>query len=127
MGTVRVKYYGLFRMSRSTYVVIQSIVLVLCILFILVGLFKVLLTGSFLPHRPPILADVLLVMFWVGLLAFPLESIELFVMLRKFARAEQEQQARLAAFDAGEPAPPVASTAAVQSSPNDRPNTNLQS
>jgi hypothetical protein len=127
MGPVRVKYYGLFWMSRPTYMVLQTIVLLLCVVFILVGLLNVLLTGSLLPHRPPILADVLLMLFWVGVVAFPLESIEMYVMLRKFARAKNEQQAQLAAFDTGEPAASVPSTTAVQSSPNERPNTDLQS
>jgi hypothetical protein len=126
MEPVRIKYYGLFWLSRQTYVVLQSIVLFLCVAFVAIGFLAVLLTGSLLPHRPPVLADVLLGMFWIGLVAFPLEAIEMVVMLRKFARAESEHRARLAAFDAGAPAPPVPSSTAVQTASDEQPNTNIQ-
>jgi hypothetical protein len=126
MGPVRIKYYGMLWLTRPTYLVLQSITLFLCAASMAIGLLAVLLTGTLLPHRPPVLTDVLILLFWVGLLAFPLESIEMYVMLRKFARAEAEQQARLAILDAGAPPPPAPSSTAVSLPTNEPPNTNIQ-
>jgi hypothetical protein len=128
MGPVRIKYWGLMWLTKPTYLVLQSIALFLCAVLTAIGLWAVLVTDRLLPQVPPGLMDVLIGMFWaVGLIAFPLECVETYVMLRKFARAEAELQAKLAALDDSEPAPFAPSSTALQSPTNvSPPNTNIQ-
>jgi hypothetical protein len=132
MEPVRIKYYGLLSLTRPTYVVLQSIALFLCVALAAVGLLAMLLTGTVLPHLPAegeeadFLTPVLVSMFWIGLLALLAESVETYVMLRRFAHAEAEQQAKLATLDIGEPAPSDRHSTAVQLPPDERPNTNIK-
>lgn len=132
MGSARVKYYGLFWITRPTYVVLQSIALILCLVLVAVGLAGILWTGTVLPHRPTtgnegeVIAQWLALVFWVGLLGLIAESMELYVMLRKFARAEAEQQTRLAIPDTSAPAPTVPRSTGIHLPPNESPNTNIQ-
>jgi hypothetical protein len=132
MQPVRVKYYGLFWLRRPTYLVLQTIALIGCLTMMGAGLLGMAWSGSVLPHLPPpghddeIITQALVLLFWVGLLALVAEGTETYVMLRKFARAEAEQQAKLAAREAGESAPLAPRSTAVQS-PSEKPsNTNLQ-
>jgi hypothetical protein len=132
MGPARVKYYGLFWITRPTYIVLQSIALVLCLVLITVGLVGILWTGIVLPHWPTwedegeLIGAWLALTFWLGLLALIAESFEMYAMLRKFARAEAEQQAKLAIPDASSPAPTAPRTTGIQLPPDEPPNTNIQ-
>ena len=134
MERVRIKYYGLFWMTRPTYAVLQSIALFLCVALVAVGLLGVIWAGNVLPHLPApgddtdLLRQALVLLFWIGLLVLFAESIETYVVLRKFARAEAEQQARMAALELSESAPLTTPHATgVQPAPHERPNTNIQS
>ncbi len=132
MGPVRIKYYGILWLTRSTYLLLQSIALFLCVVLMAVGFLAMLLTGAAWPHLPApgdeadFLKQFLVLLFWAGLLGLLAESAEMYVMLRKFARAEAEQQARLAVLDGGEPAPLAPPSTALQLPPKERPNTNIQ-
>lgn len=131
MASVRVKYYGLLWITRRTYLTLQFIALLICIASMVVGLSVMLRTGVYFPHWPAMnveddrIYQLLLLLFWAGLFALIGESIETIVMLRKFARAEAEQKAKLESLDTGESAPASPSTTAVQLPPNERPNTNI--
>ena len=129
MEPVRVKYYGLFWLKRPTYLVLQTIGLILCLAMVGVGLLGVLSSGSVVPHLPPpghddeLITQALVVLFWVGLLTLAAEGTETYVMLRKFARAEAEQQAKSASLDPGQAVP---RSTAVQRTPDRPSNTNIQ-
>lgn len=128
MEPVRVKYYGLFWMRRPTYLVLQTIALILCVGMVVVGLLGVLSSGSVVPHLPAkgqeeeIIGQALVVLFWVGLLTLAAEGTETYVMLRKFARAEAEQQDRAASVNTGQAAP---QSTAVQGAPDRPSSTNI--
>ncbi|HTU91374.1 MAG TPA: hypothetical protein VMF69_14935 [Gemmataceae bacterium] len=122
MGPVRIKYWGLMWITRPTYVVLQSLAIGLCAVCLAIGFLAVLLAGTVVPQGADLFLDIGLLLFWIGFLAFPLECIEMYIMLRKFARAEAEQQAMLAALDASGPAPSAPSSTDVQLPPN----TNIQ-
>jgi high-affinity K+ transport system ATPase subunit B len=132
MGPVRVKYLGLLRMTRRTYLLLQFIALLASIAMMVVGLAVMLRTGVYFPHLPAmnveddLIYQLLLSLFWLGLFVLFAEGIETMVMLRKFARAEAAQKAQLADLEAIEPAPSASSSTAVQLPPNERPNTNIQ-
>jgi hypothetical protein len=129
MEPVRVKYYGLFWLRRPTYLILQAIALILCLVMVIVGLLGVLSSGSVVPHLPAkghddeLIEQGLVVLFWVGLLTLAAEGTETYVMLRKFARAEAEQQARAAPLDPGQAAP---TSTAVQCAPDQPSSTNIQ-
>jgi TRAP-type C4-dicarboxylate transport system permease small subunit len=129
MRPVRVKYLGLLPITRRTYLVLQFFGLLICIAMMVVGLSVMLRTGVYIPHLPAtnvqddVVYQVLLSLFWLGLLIVVLESFETIVMLRKFARAAAEQKARLAAV---EPVPAAPSSIPMQPTPNEHPNTNIQ-
>jgi hypothetical protein len=134
MGPVRIKYYGVLWLTRTTYVVLQSIALLLCVAMAAVGLAAMLSAGAVFPHVPANADETewitqgLILLFWVGLLTLLAESIETYVVLRKFARAEAEQRSQLAVLDPGGLAPPTSPHAAgVQPAPHERPNTSIQS
>jgi hypothetical protein len=133
MERVRIKYYGLFWMTRPTYVVLQSIALFLCVALVVVGLLGVIWARNVLQHLPApgddadLLRQALVLLFWIGLLVLLAEGIETYVVLRKFARAEAEQQSKLAALDLGGPAPTTPHATGVQPAPHEQPNTNIQS
>lgn len=114
--------------TQPTYVVLQSVAIILSFLLLAAGFFGILLAGTVVPFRSGnFILDLLIIMFWGGLLALPTESVEMIVMLRKFTRVEAEQRARLAALDVAEPAPAAPSSTAVQLPPNIPPsNTNIQ-
>lgn len=128
MGPVRIKYWGMMWVTQPTYVIVQSLAIGVCLLFLAIGFAGVVFSGSLLPFQSGYwILDLLIMMFWCGVVALPLESIEMIVMLRKFARAEAKQRAELAALLEVEPAPAVPTSTAVQSSANLPPaNTNIQ-
>jgi len=132
MDPVRIKYYGVMRLTRPTYLVLQSIALFLCAALMVVGLVAILLTGTVLPDLPAqeagadFLTALLVSLFWIGLLALVAESIETYVMLRKFARAEAEQQAKLLVPNISVSAPSAPSSSAVQLPSDESRNTNIQ-
>ena len=84
---VRLKYYGMFYISKPTYVRIQAVVLVLSVL---------LLVASLLWRPTGTLANNLLFgnLPWVVLLILVLEIAEAAIMLQKFAAAETRQRAK---------------------------------
>ena len=131
MAAVRVKYLSLFWISRGTYLALQFIIFLICIAMMVVGLSVMLRTGVYVPHWPAwnveddLIYQILLALFWAGLLILILEAIETIVMMRKFARAEAVQKAKLE-LEAVEPAPVAPSSTAVQLPPSQPPNTNLQ-
>jgi hypothetical protein len=132
MAAVRVKYLGLFWISRGTYLALQFIVFLICIAMMIVGLSVMLRTGVFVPHLPAmnveddLIYQILLTLFWAGLLILIAEGLETIVMMRKFARAAAAQRARLAEVQTIEPAPAAPSSTAVQLPPNQPPSTNPQ-
>jgi TRAP-type C4-dicarboxylate transport system permease small subunit len=132
MGPARVKCYGLFWITRRTYLVFQFIGLLICIALIAIGLSVMLRTRVIFPHVPAmnvqddIIYQTLLSFFWIGVLFLVAGSIETIVMLRKFTRAAAEQKARLANVETVEPVPAPPSSTAVQPPPGERPNTNIQ-
>lgn len=121
---VRVRIYGLFRMTRRTYLVLQSIVLSLATGCLIVGLLTVPGIGRWrFFELPPIPVppgwwgqQALIGCFWVGALALPLELIELFVVLARFKRAEAAQRTSQPA-DVSPLVPPSAASQAIQQSP----------
>lgn len=126
MGPVRLKYYGLIWMTRRTYLILQAVALLLCLVLMAVGF----LTALVLSQMPATGTDTLIArfvasLFWIGLAALLAESLETYLMLRKFARAEAEQQAKLAALDASGLAPPATHSTGVQL-PDDRTAPNTQ-
>lgn len=132
MAAARVKYYGLFWISRGTYLALQFLVFLICVAMMVVGLSVMLRTGVYVPHLPDfrveddLIYQILLLLFWAGLLILIAEGLETIVMLRKFARAEAAQKAQLGEADTVEPAPAAPSSTAVQLPPNQPPSTNLQ-
>lgn len=137
MQPVRIKVYGLIPMTRKTYLIAQVVVLVITLAMMAVGAAAMLRAGTLLPQLPAedgekielidLLARMLVFLFWAGVLILIGESIETYLVLRRFARADAEQQARLAALDSLESAPSAPTSTAVQSSPNvSPPNTNIQ-
>jgi hypothetical protein len=129
MAAVRVKYYGLFWISRGTYLTLQFIAFLIAVAMIVVGLSVMLRTGVYVPHVPAmnveddLIYQLLITLFWAGLLILIAKGIETIVMLRKFARAEAAQKAQLAEAQTLEPPPPVAPGSTAVQLP---PNTNIQ-
>jgi hypothetical protein len=114
----RVKYYGLFWISRSTYLAIQIPVLIIILAVMAFGLLGMIQAGQLFPQviapQGPmpdgwLWTQCVVGLFWVGLLTLALEGVETVVMLKKFAREEAVEHARQAASEA-EPGrmPPVA-------------------
>jgi hypothetical protein len=100
---VRVRLYSIFNLTRRSYVNIQTVVLTLCLLYIMAGLSAILWSGHWLPSaEPPVrgplggwfVLQLLIALFWVGMVVLPLGCIEAFMVLRKFAHAETLEQAR---------------------------------
>ncbi len=102
MGPVRVKLYGLFSMTKPTYLMIQCVVLVLLLVMMAVGIGTMIWAGAILPRLPPqggdaspdfdMLVQALGLLFWIGLLTLSGECIETYVVLRKFARARPSNE-----------------------------------
>jgi hypothetical protein len=132
MEPVRIKYYGLFRLTQRTYLTLQFIALLICVSLMVVGFSAIHRTGSVRPRlpKPDVEGDILwqgmIAMFWLGLVGLVAEGLETIVMLLKFRRARAEQRAKLAALEAGAPAPPVPSSTAVPTPPDEHPKTNIQ-
>ncbi|HEY7327205.1 MAG TPA: hypothetical protein VH592_06190 [Gemmataceae bacterium] len=132
MAAARVKYYGLFWISRGTYLAVQFLVFLICVAMMVVGLSVMLRTGVYVPHVPDfkveddLVYQALLVLFWAGLLILIVEGLETIVMLRKFARAEAARKAQSGEAETVEPPPASPGSTAVQLPPNLPPNTNPQ-
>jgi hypothetical protein len=113
----RVKVYGIFWMTRTTYLTFQAVGLFVVLAMIGGGLVGVFTVGRWLPsfELPPganrgswFLWQGLIVLLWVGLVTLVAEAIETPVMLKKFARAETLQRALEADPLAPRPAGPDA-------------------
>lgn len=132
MGPVRIKAYGLVWITRRTYLRIQFLGFLLVVALMVIGGSVMNRTGVYVPHWPAmdvqddLLYQALLSFFWVGLLFLIAGSLETIMLLRRFARAEAEQKARLATLEPSEPAPPAPNSPEVQASPAAIPNTNIQ-
>lgn len=132
MEPVRIRYWGLLWLTRPTYLVIQSISLVLCVVMMAVGLAGILWSGIILPHWPAsdnggeLLASWLALVFWAGLLCLIAEIVEMCMMLRKFTRAEAEQRTKIAALNAVEEVLPAPSASGIEPPPDKQSNTNIQ-
>jgi hypothetical protein len=96
-GPVRVKVYGLLRMTRRTYLTCQAVGLVL--------LAAVLVVWALTPRPAPgpdgrlppganVLDLVLKLTPWAALLVLAAEAVETMLVLRAFARAEAERRTR---------------------------------
>ncbi|HJU12400.1 MAG TPA: hypothetical protein VJ728_16065 [Candidatus Binataceae bacterium] len=132
MKPVRVKYGGLFRITRRTFLVLQFILLLICIAMMVVGMSVMLRTGRYYPHLPDksvqddLIYEGLLALFWLGVLILVAGGIETIVMLRKFRRAAAEQRAGLASVETVEPVPAAPSAPSAPLPPSEPPNTNIQ-
>jgi hypothetical protein len=114
---VRVKVYGLFPMTRRTYVVFQVVGLCVVTGLMAIGLAAMIPARQLFPRfslpPAPIPADwwllqALLSLFWLGLLTLLVEVVETLVVLKKFARAEALARAGQGSADtAPAPAPSV--------------------
>ena len=92
MKPITIRYYGLIPIRKQTYLVLQSIVLVLCGVWLIVGLFLIV----WKPGR----WDYLLVL---GVVATAAEILDTIFTLRAFRRKEEEEKTRLEAGLASEP------------------------
>jgi hypothetical protein len=99
----RIKYYGLFWISKPTYLALQATGLVLILAIMAVGTLGMVHSGQWFPQiiPPPDGVPVgwgfkqfIVGLFWLGLLTLALEGIETVVMLKKFAREEALERAR---------------------------------
>jgi hypothetical protein len=112
---VRVKVYGLLPMTKPTYVVIQVIGLCVVTGLMAVGVAAMIPAGQWFPRfgPPPAhapadwsLLQLLISLFWLGLLTLLLEGIETLVVLKKFARAEALARAGQGSADTAPASPP---------------------
>jgi hypothetical protein len=120
----RVKYYGLFWISRSTYLAIQIPVLILIVAVMAFGALGMIQAGQPLPQVIPpqgpmpdgwLWTQCVIGLFWIGLLTLALEGVETIVMLKKFAREEVAERARQSSLEANGTAPRTG-----RSEPSDR-------
>jgi hypothetical protein len=102
MYAVRIKYYGMFWMTRRTYLFLQVIAFGLCLVMMVAGAFAMIGTRTFLPRfaspagEPPIdlVWQIVGSLFWIGLAVLMAEGVETIVVLRMFAAEEAQEKAR---------------------------------
>jgi hypothetical protein len=92
MPPVRVKVYGLFRMTRRTYLALQSLFLVVVATAVAVGLWwpRKTLTAGNLTQRQKVFLLMLDMLPWVALVFLLLGGLETWLILRRFARKQAE-------------------------------------
>ncbi len=98
----RLKVYGLLRLSRRAYLIVQITGLLIIVAIIAVGLClprPEVPEGVKVPPFPAALLMVLDLLPWLGLIALVYEVFETYIVLRKFRKLEA----------AGTPAAPLAS------------------
>ena len=101
MPPVRIRIYGLFPMTRRTYLRIQLIGLGVVSAMAAACASLLAITGRWLPRLyPPDLQSLVAIGFWACVAVVVYDAIETPLMLRKFDRAEAKQQ-QLAAPSAG--------------------------
>ncbi|SRR5579885_1427870 len=132
MAPAQVKCYGLFWITRRTYLWVQFIGLLICIALIVIGLSVMLHTGVYIPHVPDmkvqddLIYQILIGLFWLGSLFLLAGAVETIVMLRKFSRVVAQQKASPGNVDPVEPIPSAPGATAVPPPPSDLPTTNPQ-
>lgn len=90
---VRVRIYGLVRVTRSTYLILQIVSVAMVTVLLALGMFlprPALAERQRLPSRVRLLAEFLDRLPWLALLLLVLVGLETLVVLKKFARAEQQ-------------------------------------
>jgi hypothetical protein len=142
MAPVRIKYYGMFWMTRPTYVAIQTVVFIILAVWVLLGAGWMIAAGQLLPRleappnaggnqrqghqeAPPKVGDDEVgwwlrqgagCLFWLGLLTALAEGAETVIVLRKFDRAEALARTQQTA-EAARPAPSGGSEAITPGPP----------
>jgi hypothetical protein len=112
MEHIQIKYYGLFPITKSTYLVttlfVCTAMVVLIALCLLVGIFPPLA----LPwEQEPVIKEpglgpwIANHIYWIILIGLILEALDIAVVLRCFARKEAEQRARLAKLQSSDLTP----------------------
>jgi hypothetical protein len=87
MPPVRVKVYGLFTMRRRTYLVVQTIGLIVVLTAIGLGFFWPRPTTALpLTPRQRLFLFLLDALPWLGLFVLVAEALETVIILRRFAR-----------------------------------------
>jgi hypothetical protein len=97
----RIKLYGLFRMTRRTYLRVLVVELILVAGMMAAGLIAMIRAGQVFPElthpsRAPVREwvwqQMFVALFWAGLLGLILQLFETVIVLKRFARAEPEQK-----------------------------------
>jgi hypothetical protein len=121
----RVRLYGLFWMTKRTYLTIQAVGLVVLLGLLVAGGVAMVTSGRWLPDLGEglSLSAFLIAFFWLSLLTLFLEAVETTVVLKKFAREEALDRAKYSAHDTQPFAPRHAATdpQAVQPPPGVQP------
>jgi hypothetical protein len=113
---VRVKIYGFLWMTKRTYLMVERVGFAVILFLLAVGAVAMVQEGRWLPDldlarqgvtNAWIVRQALIGFFWLALLVGVLEGIEVFVVLRMFAREEARERARQAVLDTT-PSPPPA-------------------
>jgi hypothetical protein len=99
MKPVTIRYYGLFPIRKKTYLVLQTIALVLCGVWLIAGLILMI----WRPLTGPLFKPVTGIGLWdwfmlLGVVVTVAEILDTVFTLRAFRRKEEEEKTR---FDSG--------------------------
>src|SRR5438874_6186377 len=95
MQKVRVKVYGLFSLTKRTYLVLQGLGFALVVVVFTLGLSLPRPKPARGEHLPPLAVAVLRLLDllpWLALLFLLAGTTETWIVLKKFARKEAEQR-----------------------------------
>jgi uncharacterized membrane protein YbhN (UPF0104 family) len=107
MQPITIRYYGLIPIRKQTYLILQSIVLLICALWMIVGLILLPynIVGLNRSNISPFSAWILDHFLFIGLAVTVAEIVDTIFTLRAFRRKEAEEKLRHPAALSSAPRP----------------------
>jgi len=90
-GPIRIRYYGLFWLSKRVYLILQVPVLAICLIALLVVLVAPERLGINVRGLHPVSIWILDHLVWIVVAATVLEVLDTIFILRQFARRERQE------------------------------------